>query len=91
MRNFGWFGWRGRLDFRHIALQHGRVVNKHNVKYGYNGSTGRLTHLLAAAAALNAHGTNASPGGLCARTHKRNLLVLARVVVIRKVSNVFFF
>ena len=33
-----------------------------------NGSTGRLTRLLAAAA-LNAHGTNASPGGLSARTH----------------------
>ena len=44
-----------------------------------NGYTGRLAPLLAAAA-LNAHDTNARPGGLCARIHtNENLLVLVRL------------
>ena len=77
----GWFGWRGRLvfrDIRSVAAWSGDQQTQ--IQSTGNGCTGRFAHLLAAAA-LNTHGTNASPGGLCAIAHTQTKPARAGAVV----------
>ena len=57
----------------YVVLQHGWAGGQPTQRKVRNGYTGRLEHLLAAAA-LNAHGISTSPGGLCARTHTNKTL-----------------